>query len=272
MELYNDVGYELSERLTLRYSTSFGMSSRLFAATIRRDIYAIYGLVRVADEIVDTYRGDDKGMLLDDLENETYQALARGYSTNPIVQAFILTANRYGIAKDLIEPFFASMRMDVTPANYDASQYETYIYGSAEVVGLMCLKVFVNGNGALYDTQAPAARALGAAYQKVNFLRDFAVDVQELGRTYFPGVTYDTFDETTKATIIADIQRDFAVAERGIADLPMSARKAVRLSYRYYRALLTLLEITPVAEIKQRRIRIAGWRKLLLFIAVKVGV
>lgn len=274
MEPYNDVSYQLSRTLTLRYSSSFGMSSKLFAARIQPHIYAIYGLVRVADEIVDTYTGTDKALLLTALEEETYAAIARGYSTNPIVQAFILTAAKYAISASLIAPFFESMRMDLVPVDYTQESYETYIYGSAEVIGLMCLLVFCEGNTEHYQQLAPGARALGAAYQKVNFLRDIASDYHERERIYFPGMRYESFDETAKQEIIASIQTDFNTAEASLKELPKNSRAAVLLSATYYKQLLKKLDKTSVEQIKSGRIRVSTSQKLgLLIIAVfKNGV
>lgn len=270
MDLYNAVSRELSRHLTLRYSSSFGLSSRLFSRAIRSDIYAVYGLVRIADEIVDTYTGSDKQQLLDDLETETTAAIARGYSTNPIVHAFSQTAGRYGIDKALIEPFFASMRMDIHPETYTQADYQTYIYGSAEVIGLMCLRVFCAGDTARYETLTPGACALGAAYQKVNFLRDIAADHHELGRMYFPDVQYDTFSDEDKHAISADIGADFAAAQSSLAQLPRSSKAAVMLSVMYYRRLLRRLERTSVDDIKTSRLRIGTPRKLWLLLITVV--
>ena len=264
MEQYTAISYQLSQRLTERYSSSFSLSTRLFSAQIRPAIYAIYGMVRVADEIVDTYHGEDAAKLLDEFEQQVYHALVSEYHTNPILHAFGDAARRYGITRDLIEPFFTSMRMDLEPRVYDQTAYETYVYGSAEVIGLMCLKVFTRNDQTQYDALLPAARALGAAYQKVNFLRDSKADAEELKRWYFPNCTYATFDDEAKAQISADIDADFATARRGMADLPADARRAVRMSYTYYSQLHEKLRTASAAEIKRRRIRIGTPRKLWL--------
>lgn len=266
MDLYDSVAYENSRHLTLRYSTSFGISSKFFSKDIQPHIYAIYGLVRIADEIVDTYKGVDANEQLDTLEQETYKAIVRCYSTNPIVHAFAKTAARYGINKELIAPFFASMRMDLQPQNYTDRDYKEYIHGSAEVVGLMCLCVFTDGNTADYDKLSAGAASLGSAYQKVNFLRDMAVDYKELGRLYFPGLSFDTFDETDKESIIADIKADFAHALPALKNLPASSRKATLVSYVYYSELLKRLENTPAETIKHTRIRVPSRRKLMLLL------
>lgn len=266
MDLYTKVAYETARHLTLRYSTSFGISSRFFGKRIQPHIFAIYGLVRVADEVVDTYKGTDARQLLDDLEAQTYQAIRSGYSPNPIVHAFSLTARDFGIDRKLIGPFFESMRMDLAPQSYSADKYRQYIHGSAEVVGLMCLRVFCDGNDAEYENLKPGAAALGSAYQKVNFLRDLATDHNELGRLYFPGVTYEKFDEAAKHDIIADIESDFDKALPSLLRLPVSSRKATLVSYVYYKELLTKLKNTQASVIKTTRIRLPSSRKLVLII------
>jgi len=269
MEQYTKAAYAASRIVTDAYSTSFSLSIRLFDTSLRPHIYAIYGLVRIADEIVDTYRKDDSMDLLDGLEQETYRALVSGYSTNPIVQAFAATARRYSITKDLIEPFFSSMRTDLTPQTYDKKKYDTYIHGSAEVVGLMCLKVFV-GDAPTYRKLATGARRLGAAYQKINFLRDLAADADDLGRWYFPVGSYKSFDEKQKQAIIADISDDLRVGRAAIDELPKSCRRAVLLSYKYYRTLLDKIENTPAEKLKQQRIRIPDVQKIALLTGVAV--
>lgn len=272
MELYDSTCYKLAEQLTQRYSTSFSMSSRLFHASIGPRIYAIYGLVRIADEIVDTYTGSDKIEIIEGLLAETRRAVKTGYSYNPIVHAYALTAREYGIDDDLLLPFFDSMKMDIQPVSYDRNLYNKYIYGSAEVVGLMCLRVFVAGDEGAYRSLADDARTLGAAYQKVNFLRDIRADYEELGRMYFPGVSYETFSDMDKNLIVADIEKDFAKAESAIAKLPMEARNAVRASYYYYRALLGRLESVPAAEIAASRVRVPNWQKVGLLMRAGLGL
>lgn len=271
MDLYSSTSYDLSEKLTKRYSTSFSTSSRLFARSIRKHIYAIYGLVRIADEIVDTYSGNDAARHLERLKKDVYQAIKEGYSTNPIVHSFALTASSYGIGPELIDPFFESMAMDLEQKVFDQDLYERYIYGSAEVVGLMCLKVFVNGDTATYDFLVPGARALGAAYQKVNFLRDIAADYRDLGRVYFPNVDYKTFSERDKKRIVKDISADFTSAQTAIPHLPKNARKAVQASFDYYGELLEILKETPVAVIKSRRVRVPNRKKAVLFVKAVVS-
>lgn len=265
MEQYTRIAYAHAKSLTLHYSSSFGLSSRLFAREIQPHIYAIYGLVRIADEIVDTYTGHDARELLDSLEAETYAAIARGYSPNPIVHAFALSAATYDITRALIAPFFQSMRMDLSPQTYDTKRYHEYIHGSAEVVGLMCLKIFCSNDNTLYKKLQSGAEALGSAYQKVNFLRDMSEDYEQLGRTYFPGVEFTTFDEPHKTAIIRDIDADFARALPAILRLPRSCRAAVETSYRYYSELLEKLRAAPAELITQQRIRIPNTRKVQLF-------
>ena len=204
--------------------------------------------------------------MLNELEAETYHALERGYSANPIVHAFQDTAHHFDITTVLLKPFFASMRTDLTAKTFTQQQYQDYIYGSAEVVGLMCLKVFCNGNQARYDHLQAGASKLGAAYQKVNFLRDIAQDHTDLGRMYFPGVQFEDFDEAQKTAIIEDIEADFAAALPYMRQLPKGAKSAVLASYRYYNALLIKLKQTPVQTIKTKRVRISNARKVALLL------
>jgi len=265
VELYKQVSYKASKLVTNEYSTSFGLSIRLFSVTLRPHIYAIYGLVRIADEIVDSYDGPQQLNLLNDLEKQTMAAIDLGYSANPIVHAFALTARQYAIDATLIAPFFESMRMDVAPTTFDQALYTTYIYGSAEVVGLMCLKVFTNDQK-LYAKLEKGAGKLGAAYQKINFLRDIAADAQGLGRWYFPISSFETFDDKAKTIIIRDIEKDLTSATKAIAQLPDSSRRAVALSYDYYNELLKKIRTTPASELQQKRIRVNNLQKTALFI------
>lgn len=269
MDLYNATSYKLSELLTKKYSTSFSLSSRLFASDIRKHIYAIYGLVRIADEIVDTYRKKDARQKLDSLEKEVIDTIKTQYSSNPIVQSYAVTAKKYAFDSDLISAFFESMRVDLSKQKFTTSEYKNYIYGSAEAIGLMCLSVFVDGEKTEFDRFKVGASALGSAYQKVNFLRDISQDYQELERIYFPGVNYETYNEADKQKIITDIKADFQIAAAYINKLPKSARPAVRASYNYYLSLLKKLEQAPVAEIKTKRLRINNFSKLLLLCKAK---
>lgn len=221
-------------------------------------------MVRIADEIVDTYRQGDAAAMLDDFESQVYASITTGYSTNPALHAFSQTAREYGIDETLIKPFFVSMRMDLSAKTFSDKQYRTYIYGSAEVVGLMCLRVFVAGDEKMYKASREGAAALGAAYQKVNFLRDIKADHEELGRMYFPGVTYRTFDEHDKQRIIDDIDRDFASAKAALPMLPGSSRRAVTASMYYYGELYKRLERASVADLKSHRIRVPNPQKFAL--------
>jgi len=265
MDLYTATSYKASRLVTNAYSTSFGLSIRLFEPSLRPHIYAIYGLVRIGDEIVDTYDGVDQRELLDSLEAETKRAIKSGYSTNPIIHAFAQTARTFDITSTLISPFFKSMRMDLTPQTYDQKKYETYIHGSAEVVGLMCLKLFVDSPEE-YAFFEPAAKRLGAAYQKVNFLRDIAADANELGRWYFPNSSKETFDEKTKQAIINDIEQDFLAAKSAIDTLPASSQKAVALSYQYYIGLLNKIKLTPAHVLLKTRVRLNDSQKGLFLL------
>jgi len=271
MELYDKTAYELSRLLTNRYSTSFGLSIRLFEKSLRPHIYAIYGLVRIGDEIVDTYKGKDARNILDELEKDTERAITTGYSANPIVHAFAQTARQFAIDASLTEAFFASMRMDLSPQTYTRALFDSYIYGSAEVVGLMCLKVFVTDDE--YQKLEKGARHLGAAYQKVNFLRDIAADSGDLKRWYFPYGSLDTFDEKMKLKIVQEIERDMIGARRAIIKLPASSQKAITLSLEYFSRLLEKIKQTPAETLKHKRIRISDAQKILLLarVATKRG-
>lgn len=272
MQLYDQVSAEISRVLTARYSSSFSASSLLFNSDIRHHIYSIYGLVRIADEIVDTYQGNDKLTQLDGLESEAYLAIKRGYSANPIVHSYANTARQYGIDRSLIAPFFSSMRVDIDPpASFTPEQYKHYIVGSAEVVGLMCLRVFVRGDETTYRALEPGASHLGAAYQKVNFLRDLADDHQRLGRVYFPGVDYLSFDDEAKRLIEQDIDQDFTAALPAIKRLPGSTRRAVLASYNLYHRLHGKLKRSSADTIKTQRIRVPGAEKVWLIARALFG-
>jgi phytoene/squalene synthetase len=227
--------------------------------------------VRIADEIVDTYRGNDARELLDELEADTYRSIGSGYSANPVVHAYALTARTFEIEKPVIEAFFASMRMDITGYENIPENYEKYVYGSAEAVGLMCLSAFVEGDKTKYVELSDGARALGAAYQKINFLRDLASDKSELNRWYFPGSTYQTFDDEDKRLIVQDIQQDISAARVALEKLPRSSRRAVNLSLAYYDLLLRRLESANVDELKQRRLRVPDARKIALYVKAKLS-
>ena len=267
MNLYDDVAEQAAKQLTNRYSTSFSKAIRLFPASLQSDIYNIYGMVRIADEIVDTYSGEEAAKILDEFETSLYDSLQRKYSVNIITHAFCLTAKRYNIDRELIAPFFKSMRID-SLNNYDSTMYKSYICGSAEVIGLMCLKVFVDGDEKRYSQLENGARALGSAFQKINFLRDIADDNLRLGRYYFPVGSYAAFDEKTKKLIVADIRHDLEVAAPTIKGLPVAASPAVKLATVYYTALLKKIENTSPAALKHKRIRVSDSRKLIIFVSL----
>lgn len=264
MNLYDQTTFGCSRLITQEYSTSFTLGIKTLAPKFRLPVYAVYGFVRYADEIVDTFHGFDKKRLLADFRTDTYRAIDEGISLNPVLHSFQLVVNQYGIDRDLIEAFLHSMEMDLTETTYAPDGYQEYIYGSAEVVGLMCLRIFCEGDAALYDRLKADARKLGAAFQKVNFLRDLKADYDERGRTYFPGVNFNAFTERDKKTIEADIQRDFDDALRGIRQLPRSARLGVYLAYRYYLRLFAKIKALPPSRIREARVRVPDFQKLLL--------
>jgi len=264
MEAYNQASERATKEVTNTFSTSFGMASKFFHKSIRQDIYNIYGLVRLADEIVDSYMGSDAEKVLNELEKEVYRAVKTGFSANLIVHAFAMTAKKYSFPKTLIEPFFESMRSDLTVSRHSKRSYEEYIYGSAEVVGLMCLRVFINGDEERYTELAPGAKALGAAFQKVNFLRDLAEDEYKLGRFYFPNTTFKAFNGAEKRAVEADIMIDFKKAKPVISQLPKNSKLAVHIAYVYFFKLLEKIETTNVKELKKKRVRLNNGYKLWL--------
>jgi 15-cis-phytoene synthase len=264
LELYNKVCLECSQHITQRYSTSFSMGIRVFAKRYRSPIYAIYGFVRFADEIVDTFHGYEKADLLKRFREETYRAIDEGISLNPVLHAFQGTVREYGIERELIDAFLDSMEMDLHFSAYEDSLYKQYIYGSAEVVGLMCLRVFCKGDDAMYQHLLPAACSLGAAFQKINFLRDMKSDFNERGRVYFPGVDFTRFTEEDKAFIEADIKRDFDDALVGIVQLPKGVRLGVYLAYVYYISLFKKIRSASADRVKQERIRVRDSKKVAL--------
>jgi phytoene synthase len=266
LELYQSVCQKLSKKLTRNYSTSFSLGIRLIDKDFRWAVYSIYGLVRVADEIVDTFHDQDKEILLEEFKRDTYKAIENKLSVNPILHSFQEAARQFGIGKDLIDPFFDSMAMDLNLKSHNENGYEEYIYGSAEVVGLMCLKVFCNGNKAEYDRLTTPARKLGAAFQKVNFLRDIKSDFEDRGRTYFPEINFHHFGEAEKQMIVDDIKVDFLEAYKGICQLPLNCRFGVYTAYRYYIKLLERLEQQPVSNLKTARVRVPDYTKISLLL------
>ena len=266
-QLYHDISIACSRRITRSYSTSFSLGIRLLGRRLHDPIYAIYGFVRIADEIVDTFHDQDQSVLFSEFRQATIEAIDRRFSTNPVLHAFQDVVHAYGIEWEVIDLFLNSMEMDLARRTYDRASFERYIVGSAEVVGLMCLKVFVQGDLAMYAELRPYAMRLGAAFQKVNFLRDMRADYKELGRMYFPGVSFEMFSEDEKARIESEIAEDFAIAMTGIRMLPAGARLGVYTAYLYYRALFSKIRRTPASFILRRRIRISNRRKVLLMCA-----
>ncbi len=262
--LYNDVSFRTSRLVTRRYSTSFAIGVRCLGARIRPAVYAVYGFTRLADEIVDTFHGFDRERLLSELAEEYSQSLARGISLNPIINSFRQAVTDYSIPGGLVDAFLSSMRKDLRDCRYDADEFERYVFGSAEAVGLMCLGIFVGGNRSSYDDLAPYARRLGAAFQKVNFLRDLGHDVGCLHRVYFPVLNEKPFCEETKHIILDDIYRDYATAEEGLRKLPKEARTGVYAAYLYYRALADRLRRTPAEKIVSERVRVSDAKKIIL--------
>lgn len=270
IQLFHSVSHACSRITTERYSTSFSSAIRLLHKDLRGPIHDIYGFVRFADEIVDTFHDYKKASLLAEYKIDAYAAVERGISLNPILHSFQLTVNRYAIAPSLIDAFFTSMEFDLTCNRYDQQGYEKYIYGSAEVVGLMCLHIFCEGNTGLYAQLKPYAQRLGAAFQKVNFLRDVKNDYQQLQRTYFPGCDFGRFTEADKAAIEADIQSDFDEAYKGIVQLPVKARFGVYVAYRYYLSLFRKIKRLHPQGVLQQRVRIPAYGKA--FILAKAGL
>lgn len=261
--LYDVVSHECSKLVTNRYSTSFSLGTRLLNSSIRTDIYNIYGFVRFADEIVDSFHEFNKEKLLNRFEEDLMHAIKYKISLNPILNSFQFTVNDKKIDIELIQAFLESMRMDLNKNNYKTKgEYQKYIYGSADVVGLMCLKVFVNGDTSKYQKLKPYAMSLGSAFQKVNFLRDLNADFENLERTYFPNLNVSSFDEKTKDKIINEIETDFDNAVKGIFLLPESSRLGVYIAYQYYNKLLLKLKNTPSKKIQSARIRVPNYQKM----------
>ncbi|GEO11635.1 phytoene/squalene synthase family protein [Segetibacter aerophilus] len=270
MHLFNELGHMCSKITTEKYSTSFASSIKLLHKDLRTPIYNIYGFVRFADEIVDTFHDHDQQLLLAEFKTQTYEAIERGISLNPILNSFQETVNKYGIAYSFIDAFFASMEQDLYKLEYDNKTYNEYIYGSAEVVGLMCLYVFCEGDKNMYKSLKPYAQSLGAAFQKVNFLRDLKADTQTLERMYFPGCNFLNFTEKEKQQIEADILNDFQQAYEGIVKLPIKARFGVYVAYKYYLSLFNKIRKVKAKQIMEERIRIPNYSKAMIL--AKAGV
>lgn len=260
--LFDTVSFKCSKLITKNYSTSFSLAVNMLSPSIREGIYSIYGFVRFADEIVDSFHDYDKEYLINDFEKEYYKAMEMGISLNPILNSFQHTVKQYNITDDLIQAFLKSMKLDLVKSTYNTqTEYEDYIYGSADVVGLMCLKVFVAGKDHKYEQLKEEAMRLGSAFQKVNFLRDLKDDNLVLNRNYFPCVDLKSFDENAKNTIIKEIEEDFRIALQGIIKLPLEAKFGVYTAYIYYKKLLQKLKNTPYHEIGNSRIRVSNYTK-----------
>ena len=267
ISLFNNISQEFSKQVTIKYSTSFSLATKTLDSSIRNHIYNIYGFVRFADEIVDTFHDFPKKKLLENFEKNLLMALDNKISLNPILNSFQITVHKFNIDYSLIEAFLKSMRWDLNKKKYKSQkEYKEYIYGSADVVGLMCLKVFVNGDQLKYDELIPNAMALGSAFQKVNFLRDLKNDFENLNRSYFPNIDFTNFSEESKKRIINEIKNDFNLALKGIKKLPNTSRLGVYTAYKYYLKLLYKLEKTPSLKIKTTRIRIPNYQKINLLL------
>lgn len=266
MDLYTDVSYKCSKLVTTSYSTSFSLGVSLLHKDFIMPVHAIYGFVRFADEIVDTFHTANKKELLDRFVKDTHDAINDRISLNPILHCFQDTVNKYNIDIELIDTFLRSMEMDLDKTNYSREGYEEYILGSAEVVGLMCLKIFVEGDETQYQALRSDAMKLGSAFQKINFLRDLKTDVHTLGRSYFPGFDAKNFNEAVKKEIEADIQKDFDAGLRGIKKLPRKARLGVYLAYIYYVSLFRKIQKIAPEKVLESRIRIPDSKKYALFI------
>jgi len=265
VNLYDHVSYETSKLVTKTYSTSFSIAVSFLDAQVQKAIYSIYGFVRFADEIVDSFDQYDKDILLDKFETDYYDAYKNGISLNPVLHSFQIIVKRYQIPNDLIQSFLKSMKADLYKTRYESkSEIDDYIYGSADVVGLMCLKVFTDGDDVLYASLKLPAKRLGSAFQKVNFLRDLKSDIEFLDRQYFPEMGNGSFDDKVKDAIIQDIEIDFQAARKGISKLPEDAKLAVLIAYFYYKRLLNKIRHTPSSKLLSTRIRISGTRKMVL--------
>lgn len=265
LKKYNELAFGLSKETTKQYSTSFYSASRFFHPKIRQAIHSVYGFVRLADEIVDSFHDFDKKALLDKFEADFLQAYSSGISINPILHSFQITVREYNIPNKYIEDFLSSMRADLDKKEYKTdTEIKNYIYGSADVVGLICLKIFCQNDDSLFDKLYDPAMRLGSAFQKVNFLRDLRDDVLSLGRTYFPVFNIESFDEETKYKLVREIEKDFLEAKIGIKNLPDSSQLAVIIAYKYYLRLLSKIKHTPANKIIERRIRVSDFNKTLL--------
>ena len=271
MDLYNEISFTTSKLITKKYSTSFSIAVGTLPDEMRQAIYSIYGFVRLADEIVDTFHDADQALLLDDFEKEYYKTLQQGISMNPVLHSFAITVTKYQFPDELVDSFLKSMRADLSKQVYETnSELDNYIHGSANVVGLMSLLVFLDGNKQRYNELKEPAMKLGAAFQKVNFLRDLKDDSHELNRVYFPDVEISNFTEEVKVQLIEDIENDFDEAEKGVKELPGKSKLAVYIAFVYYKKLLQKLKQTPADKIVKTRIRVPDSVKFILLAKANV--
>jgi phytoene/squalene synthetase len=270
IQLYHDVSSECSKITTERYSTSFSSAIQLLHKDLHQPIYNIYGFVRLADEIVDSFHEFDKQLLLENFIKETFSAIHNQISLNPILHSFQQVVNQFNIEKELIDAFFASMKADLSKISYNEKEYQEYIYGSAEAVGLMCLHVFCNGDKTVYEKLKPFAQALGAAFQKVNFLRDIKADSENLKRIYFPGIDFNNFTTAMKQNIEEEIEIDFQKAFKGILMLPQKAQFGVYVAYKYYLCLFNKMKSAQPDKLLTERIRIPDYYKALILFKAKL--
>lgn len=263
---FDILSFKISELTTKSYSTSFSIGIHFLHKEIHEAIYAIYGFVRFADEIVDSFHEFDKEALLEEFKKDTYRAIEQEISLNPILNAFQFVVRKYNIDNELIDAFLHSMEMDLKKIDYSDSLYKEYIFGSAEVVGLMCLKVFTNGEASEYQKLKPMAQKLGSAFQKINFLRDCKADIEKLGRVYFPNVKGDKITESEKLEIEADIEQEFYDSLQGIKSLPENSKLGVYVAYIYYYQLLVKIKKVHANDIMQQRIRVSNFEKCILLV------
>lgn len=272
MDFYSEISQRVSKLFTRAYSTSFSSGISTLDSSLHEPIYSIYGFVRLADEIVDTFYDQNQRELLEKFTQETYRSIEDKFSLNPILQSFQLVVNQYNIPHEYIKAFLYSMELDLEKRDYSEKEYKEYIYGSAEVVGLMCLKVFCGKNDPLFESLIEPAKALGSAFQKINFLRDIKSDFEERGRVYFPHIDFNTFTDQQKKEIEADIQKDFDFGWEGIQKLPINAKKGVKLAYHYYQELTKIIQNFSAERIKNERIRVPDSQKLILYLRVQLNL
>lgn len=271
-DIYTEVCLKASKIVTTKYSTSFSIGIMLLDKKIRDHIYSIYGFVRLADEIVDTFHEHEQEYLLNKFEADTYEAIEHRISMNPVLHSFQRTVHEYNLDRNHIDAFLESMRMDLKKINYDKDNFEKYIYGSAQVVGLMCLQVYVEGNSKLYKALLPHAISLGSAFQKVNFIRDLKDDMNDLGRSYFPNIELNNLNDASKKIIEADIEADFDYALIGISKLPKNSKYGVYTAYLYYLVLLRKIKSSSIEKLMKKRVRVSNFHKLLLLPKAKFNI